>query len=106
MSTASQRRVAWIACSVDDPAGGLRWFGHVASNGLNGERLPVEHGPDWFSPEHALRWAREKAVADIYIRLSEEGQYWWAGNGPVPQAAPVEVVGSIAFDQIKDIRRT
>lgn len=107
MSTTPERRIAWIACSMDPPdGGGLRWFGHVAVRGSDGERLPSEHGPDWISPEHALGWAREKAASEIYIRLSEEGQYWWAGAGPLPQPPPVEVAGSIAFDQIHDIRRT
>lgn len=106
MDATGERRIAWIACSEDPPeGGGLRWFGHVAVNGPEGKRLPAEHGPDWISPEHALGWAREKAVSGIYIRLSEEGQYWWAGEGPLPSPAPVEVAGSIAFDHLRDIRR-
>ena len=81
---------AWIACEVVDEEGGVRWFGHLKSS-----KGAAQHGPGWTSPEDAMVWARQRC-SSIYIRLREEGRYWWAGEGVPPPGGP-PTAGSIRW---------
>lgn len=82
------KRTAWIAC-YDGKERGVRWFGHIAT-----EEGVLEHGPEWASPEDAMIWARERS-SSIFVRLREDGRYWWAGKGAPPPTPPTE--GHIAW---------
>lgn len=84
-----RKRTALIACSGDEEQG-VRWFGHLQTEGR-----VVEYGPDWVSPEDAMIWARER-TSSIFIRLRVEGRYWWAGEGAPPLGGP-PTEGSIVW---------
>jgi hypothetical protein len=57
------------------------WFGHVE---YADDDLELVEGPFFSDALEAVRWWRGRS-SRIYVRLEEEGEPFWAGEGPAPE---------------------
>lgn len=78
----------WIAWSGDDAR--PRWIGYWDAEPDAAPRV-LENGPGWESPSLAVAWGRARTER-VFIRVSDDGPYLWAGPGDPPEDSEVHGV--------------
>lgn len=58
------------------------WYGYVQ---YGDDALELTEGPFFPDALEAVRWWRDRS-SRIYVRLEEEGEPFWAGEGPAPES--------------------
>ena len=71
----------WLTVDAETPAH-PRWSGYW-DLAPDGPPTPLEAAPRFSSPQDAVAWGRDRAPR-VYLRLVEDGGYFWAGTGSMP----------------------